>query len=613
VGTAQALDEMRQGRAPQTINCKYATAKSAKIMPEETREVNGIILQAFHWFMPFDITSSLWYILQQHTQRLSNAGFTAVWIPPAQKSSGGTSDNGYMPYDFYDLGEFNQKGSIRTKWGAKYELESLIQKMHDVGIQVYSDLVMNHMDGGDEREEVEVEEFDEFDRNKVIGRERVYAWTKFSYWGRGGKHANFWIDKNWFDWLGYVETLNGNSRMGLFRLAWKPGNDMVSHFDQGSGTYDYLTGLDLDVQVDYVAQRLEWIGEWMLQHVGVDGFRLDAAKHINHNFLKNWCRKLREWTGRPVFCVAENVCGNVEDLSNFLHNVDYSMSAFDFPLHFNLVSASNPKYERRQSLYDLIRRFDYGFYHHTQTSMHGDGAWEFEYDLRSILTGTLVEKHPDLAVTFVDTHDSQPLRNPHGVLGDADWVQAWFRPHAYALILFRQGGYPCVFYPDVFGCEYWERWKGSWHDYHVHLEPVPHMEWMTQIRKRNAFGKQHDYFMFDDGDSVPPRPNPSRNIVGWTREGVEEFPSSGLAVILCNTRRRGESTPSVPVLVDGSYPFVHARHSKWMFVGQRHANKRWRHFVDVSRVVFINQDGWGEFCVGDGEMGCWIPDVSVYS
>ena len=31
------------------------------------------------------------------------------------------------------------------------------------------------------------------------------------------------------------------------------------------------------------------------------------------------------------------------------------------------------------------------------------------------------------------------------------WVQEWFKPLAYALILLRRDGYPCVFYGDYYG------------------------------------------------------------------------------------------------------------------------------------------------------------------
>ncbi len=39
-------------------------------------------------------------------------------MPPAFK---GTPNDGYEVYDLFDLGEFDQKGTVRTKYGLKEE------------------------------------------------------------------------------------------------------------------------------------------------------------------------------------------------------------------------------------------------------------------------------------------------------------------------------------------------------------------------------------------------------------------------------------------------------------------------------------------------------------
>ena len=42
-------------------------------------------------------------------------GQTAFYIPPPTKAAGPDSV-GYDAFDLYDLGEFDQKGGIPTKW-----------------------------------------------------------------------------------------------------------------------------------------------------------------------------------------------------------------------------------------------------------------------------------------------------------------------------------------------------------------------------------------------------------------------------------------------------------------------------------------------------------------
>ena len=41
---------------------------------------------------------------------------------------------GYDPYDYYDLGEFDQKGGAPTWFGSKSELLDLIQSAHALGL-----------------------------------------------------------------------------------------------------------------------------------------------------------------------------------------------------------------------------------------------------------------------------------------------------------------------------------------------------------------------------------------------------------------------------------------------------------------------------------------------
>ena len=79
--------------------------------------MNGVMMQYFHWYSPDDGT--LWDEVASKADELKKAGFTALWLPPAYKGAHGVKDVGYAVYDMYDLGEFDQKGSVRTKYGTR--------------------------------------------------------------------------------------------------------------------------------------------------------------------------------------------------------------------------------------------------------------------------------------------------------------------------------------------------------------------------------------------------------------------------------------------------------------------------------------------------------------
>lgn len=52
----------------------------------------------------------------------------------------------------WDLGEFNQKGTARTKWGTHDDLMNLAKVAENHNILIYFDAVLNHKAGADETE-----------------------------------------------------------------------------------------------------------------------------------------------------------------------------------------------------------------------------------------------------------------------------------------------------------------------------------------------------------------------------------------------------------------------------------------------------------------------------
>ena len=75
--------------------------------------------------------------------RLAEMGITAIWLPPACKGNSGGYSVGYDIYDLYDLGEFDQKNSVRTKYGTRQQYIDALKAIHVAGMQVYVDVVLN--------------------------------------------------------------------------------------------------------------------------------------------------------------------------------------------------------------------------------------------------------------------------------------------------------------------------------------------------------------------------------------------------------------------------------------------------------------------------------------
>jgi alpha-amylase len=303
------------------------------------------------------------------------------------------------------------------------------------------------------------------------------------------------------------------------------------------GNYDYLMFNDIEFRNPAVREELFRWGKWYHDTLGFDGVRLDAVKHISPKFYNEWLGRLRHDTGKELFAVGEYWApGQLSLLVKYIEASEERMSLFDSSLHLNLHKAS---------------------------------SLGNQFDMRTIFEETLVKTMPSKAVTVIENHDTQPLQALEAP------IEPWFKPLAYALVLLRDEGYPCLFYPDLFGSIYSD--KGSdGNEHEVFLNPVQELPQLLKARKDFAYGHQRDYFDHP-------------NCIGWVREGDDEH--SGCATVLSN----GD-----------------AGH-KAMEMGRRYAGK---HFVDLlgkhPESVVVDAEGWAEFYCGPGTVSVWVESTRAY-
>ncbi|HQE70235.1 MAG TPA: alpha-amylase family glycosyl hydrolase, partial [Atopobiaceae bacterium] len=177
--------------------------------------MNGMMLQGFSWYLPPD--GQHWRRMAERAADLAARGFTAVWLPPAYKGQAGTADVGYGAYDLWDLGEFDQKGTVRTKYGTRDEYVDAVRALQGAGIQVLGDIVLNHKMGSDELEQIEAVEVDPNDRSKEIADAGVInAWSRFTFPGRSGKLDRFTWDASCFTGCDWDEA---EQRSGIWRFG----------------------------------------------------------------------------------------------------------------------------------------------------------------------------------------------------------------------------------------------------------------------------------------------------------------------------------------------------------------------------------------------------------
>ncbi len=109
---------------------------------------HDIMLQAFYWDPPVDADGRdgvWWDHLSTQVPWLRSVGVTGLWVPSPAKGNFGIYDMGYGIYDLFDLGNYEQKGTVETRFGSRAELEAFLAAAHARGIEVYADIVLNHL------------------------------------------------------------------------------------------------------------------------------------------------------------------------------------------------------------------------------------------------------------------------------------------------------------------------------------------------------------------------------------------------------------------------------------------------------------------------------------
>jgi len=492
------------------------------------RMENFTMLQFFEWYYPAD--GSLWRFFKSEAQRLKAIGIDTVWLPPAHKGMAGSLASGYDSYDLYDLGEFDQRDSLRTKYGTRQEFIEAVEAGKRAGLKIYADIVLNHMGGAEEKENIMVRKVNPENREEFIsGPYEIEAFTRFTFPGRAGRYSEFIWDHTCFAGVDYDDR---KQETAIYKILNEYGDAWQDVPSDELGNYDYLMLSDIDFRNPRVREELKRWGKWFYETAGFDGFRLDAIKHMNPAFYNEWLDYMREEFQQEFYTVGEYWApGDLASMLKYLEVTEGRMSLFDAPLQANLHKAS----------------------------VEGK-----VYDLRTIFDHTLVQARPGLAVTLVENHDTQPLQSLEQT------VESWFRPLAYALILLRESGYPCVFYTDLYGAAYIDKGKDGL-DKQITMNKMEELEALLDARRNLAYGIQRDYF--DDPQCI-----------GWIREGDEEHPGSGCAVIISN----GLGT------------------TKSMEIGKTFAGKTFKdHLGIIAEQVTINEKGWGDFKVYAGSVSVW--------
>lgn len=317
------------------------------------QRVSKVLLQAFWWDYWNNNYRFGWAnYLTELAPRLRALGVDAIWIPPASKNNSAGSV-GYAPFDHYDLGDKYQKQQgDTTRLGTKDELLRMIAVMHANGIEVISDMVLNHnsdaaaVGGQDPEAGMSMQSASGYKNFRYVSYKTPRVDESINdYWTRSGRWA-----KNYQNFHpNYANVCNSGDICGTF---WGPDIDYATPGANGQSTNIPPFG---SANVGGVSRPFynppqssnymlnsgrEYMG-WFKKQTDVDGFRFDAVKHYSipaqRDFILHTKYNLPAFAngGQNMMSIGEWV-GNQFNVDDYVTNVagggEEHTGTYDFAL-----------------------------------------------------------------------------------------------------------------------------------------------------------------------------------------------------------------------------------------------------------------------------------------
>lgn len=389
-----------------------------------------VVLQGFWWDYWNNNYPNNWSTyLADLAPRLRELGIDAVWIPPTVKNKNATGSVGYAPFDHYDLGDKFQGGSVGTRFGTKDQYLRAVAILHANGIDVIQDMVWNHLDDAG------------------------------SDTGAGGQDptapSNQW--KN-FRYACYAtpattsDATNYGARRGRFPKNWQNFHPNPDHNTEGDDItagffgpdicyYSQARGLSSNCsynppqEINYMRNGIRNWSIWLKKQTGVDGFRLDAAKHFEvwatQDFLWNLANGAGFASGGDHMYAVGEFIGSIAQMDGWIDGVNSANGGTT----------------------DLVGTFDFNLRGALKSVIDSGGS----YNLANI-PGAQQNRRSRTA-PFVNNHDTfRPQLDPNGrYIGwdGANEIGGHIDPNdpriqmAYT-IAFAVDGSPQVFFEDLF-------------------------------------------------------------------------------------------------------------------------------------------------------------------
>ncbi|KAK8604393.1 hypothetical protein V6N13_099337 [Hibiscus sabdariffa] len=332
-----------------------------------------ILCQGFNWESH---KSGRWYMeLKEKASEISSLGFTVIWLPPPTES---VSPEGYMPKDLYNL---------NSRYGTIDELKELVKSLHEAGLKVLGDVVLNH-------------------------------------------HCAHFKNQNGI-WNIFGGRLNWDDRAVVCDDPHFQGRGNKSSGDS------FRAAPNIDHSQDFVRKDIkEWLG-WLRQEIGYDGWRLDFVRGFWGGYVKDYLD-----ASEPYFVVGEYW----DSLSYAYGEMDHIQDPHRQRI-IDWINATNGTAGVLHLAFMALERCEYWRLSDQKGKPPGVVGW---WPSRAVTfienhdTGSILPRQNQVHVTI-----TLPLKLRHGIVGGHWRFPGGKEMQGYAYILTHPGT-PAVFYDQIF-------------------------------------------------------------------------------------------------------------------------------------------------------------------
>ncbi|QRV01486.1 pullulanase-type alpha-1,6-glucosidase [Arcanobacterium phocisimile] len=252
---------------------------------------------------------------------IQDLGMTAIWLTPSfqNRPVQGSGENASAGYHGYWITDFTQ---IDPHLGTNDELKLLIDEAHGRGIKVYFDIIVNHT--------ADLIQFKDLGENGDVAYRSV---AEFPYKDAQGNPFNIteYAGSPSFPQLSATTSFPYiPERVGEI----KPDtlSDVTLYHNRGNGTWqrgsedftfgDFYTLDDLMTENPKVVSAMTDIySTWA--NFGIDGFRIDTAKHVNFPFWQEWTKNIKAAANNKDFFMFGEVYNfDARDLAPYARNTE---------------------------------------------------------------------------------------------------------------------------------------------------------------------------------------------------------------------------------------------------------------------------------------------------